>query len=88
MKKLLIALAAAGGLCVAAGTAATAAPVNASGGLALGTAQGLFTPVQYYGGYGGGGYGGGYGYRYKKPYCYHVRRCDYYGRCWRERVCE
>ncbi len=80
MRKVLIALAMVGGMGLVAGSAANAAPVSTPGSSAL-NVQGLFTPVQYYGGY------GGYGYR---PRCYYVRRCSGYPpyqRCWRERVC-
>jgi len=64
--------------------AAAAAPISTPHSGATLNVSGLFTPAQYY-----GGYGGGYGYRYQ-PYCYYVRRCGYgpYGyHCWRERIC-
>ena len=74
MKTLVTALAVAVGLSLGA-AAAAAAPVSMPGAtLNVGS---LLQPAQYY---------GGYGYRYR-PYCYRVRRCDYYGRCWYERVC-
>jgi hypothetical protein len=80
MKKLFTACAVAGSLVFVA-SAATAAPISKPVAPAL-NVQGLFSPVQY-----GGGYGGGYGYR---PHCYYVRRCSGYypyQHCWRERVC-
>ncbi|RKE73245.1 hypothetical protein [Pseudorhodoplanes sinuspersici] len=79
MRKVLIALAVAVGI-GAIGSAAVAAPASTpSTGTSL-DVQGLFTPAQYY---------GGYGYRYR-PRCYYVRRCSGYypyQRCWRERIC-
>ena len=78
MRKVIIALAVVGGL-GAAGSVAVAAPASTPGAVAPLNVQGLFTPVQYYGG----------GYRYR-PRCYYVRRCSGYypyQRCWRERVC-
>jgi hypothetical protein len=75
MTKLFTALAVAGGLALA-GSAANAAPISKP----VLDVQSLFTPAQYYGGYGG----------YRRPYCYYVRRCGYnygYYQCWRERVC-
>lgn len=79
MRKVLIALAILGGV----GAAATAAaPMSTPSTGASLNGQGLFTPAQYYGGY------GGYGYR---RHCYYVRRCSGYypyQRCWRERVCD
>ena len=93
MRKFLIALAVVGGVGIAAGSVATAAPLSTSGsgaGLNVqGSVQGLFTPVQY----GGGGYyggGGGHGYRHRR-HCYYVQRCSGYypyQRCWKERVCD
>lgn len=83
MRKVLVALAVIGGMGIAAGSAATAAPLSMPALKPLNT-QGQFTPVQYGGGYGGGGYG----YR---QHCYYVRRCSGYypyQRCWRERVCD
>jgi hypothetical protein len=80
MKTFVTALVVAAGLGLAS-TAATAAPISTPGGAPL-NVQGLFTPAQYYGGY-------GYGYRYR-PHCYYVRRCSGYypyQHCWRERVC-
>ena len=77
MRKVLFALAVIGGMGVA-GSAAMATPASTPGTSAPLNVQGLFTPVQYY---------GGYGYR---PRCYYVRRCSGYypyQRCWRERVC-
>lgn len=77
MKTFATALLVAAGLSLGAG-AVSAAPVSAPGTTL--NVQGLFTPAQYY---------GGYGYRYR-PACYYVRRCSGYypyQRCWRERVC-
>lgn len=76
MKTLVTALAVAAGLTLAAGAAA-AAPISSPSAASL-NVQGLFTPAQYY---------GGYGYR---RHCYYVRRCSGYGyhrHCWRERIC-
>lgn len=79
MKKVLSTMLVAAGLGLAGLSGAAAAPANGS----LGTAATLLNQIeqtQYY----GGGY---YKPRYYKPACYYVRKCDYYGRCWRERVC-
>ena len=79
MRKSLIALAIAVGV-GAIDSAAVAAPASTPAGSSL-NVQGLFTPVQYHGGY-------GHGYR---RHCYYVRRCSGYHpyqRCWRERVCD
>ena len=83
MRKVLIALTVAVGV-GAIGSAAVAAPASTPTGSSL-NVQRLFTPVQYYGGY-GRGYGRGY-----RRHCYYVRRCSGYHpyqRCWRERVCD
>lgn len=77
MKTFATALIVAAGLSLCSG-AVSAAPAGAPGTTL--NLQGLFTPAQYY---------GGYGYRYR-PRCYYVRRCSGYypyQRCWRERVC-
>lgn len=81
MRKVLIALAVVGGVGIAAGSVATAAPLSTPSTGSTLNVQGLFTPVQYY---------GGYRYRHRR-HCYYVRRCSGYypyQRCWKERVCD
>lgn len=81
MKKILTTVLVAAGLGLAGLSGAAAAPAN---GGAIGNAATLLNQIEQTQYYGGGYY---YKPRYYKPACYYVRKCDYYGRCWREKVC-